>query len=230
MAAQHRIGGQAEHPIDPVGPAPVEDFRAGIMAVGAQQDLDPGPSRADRADQAAQGAADLAPARALARPQQRGHEAAFAVEDNDRLETVIIVIGVEQPQLLAAMHPIESVVDIQHDALWHLPERGAVLLDQPPSQAQERPNIRQVFQPRDGRLRAQLVTRGQPVQRQLEHRVAAQRLGIVAVLVAGGDHQHTEANDFGQPMLNPLRRAWVLETRRQPISHADAALDLAQGQ
>ena len=100
MAAQRRIGGQAEHPIHPVGAAPVEDFRGGIVAVGAQQDLDPGPSRPDRADQAAQEGADLMPARALARPQQRGHEAALAVEDDDRLEAVIVVIGVEQPQLL----------------------------------------------------------------------------------------------------------------------------------
>ena len=67
MAAQRRIGGQAEHPIDPVVAAPVEDFRAGIMAVGAQQDLDLGPQGADGADQAAQKGADLMPARPLAR-------------------------------------------------------------------------------------------------------------------------------------------------------------------
>src|SRR5690348_16456162 len=40
MAAQCCIGGQAEDPIHAVLPAPVEHFRASIMAVGAQQDLD----------------------------------------------------------------------------------------------------------------------------------------------------------------------------------------------
>ena len=162
--------------------------------------------------------------------RQRGHKAAFAVENDNRLKPVIVVIGVEQPQLLAAMHAVEGVVDIENDALRHLPERGAILVDQPPSQAQQRPPVGQVLQPRDRRLRAQFVIRGQPPQRQLEHRVAAQRVGIVAVLVTGGDHQHPETDNFGQPMLNPLRRARVLETRRQPVSHADAALDLAQDQ
>jgi len=89
---------------------------------GAQQDLDPGPSRADRADRADEAtleSANLTPARALARPQQRGLEAALAVEHNDRLEPVIVVIGVEQPQLLLAMNPVEGVVDIEDDALRH---------------------------------------------------------------------------------------------------------------
>jgi hypothetical protein len=149
---------------------------------------------------------------------------------DDRLTAVIVVIGVEQPQLLGAVPAVEGVVDIEDDALWHLPKRGAVLLDQRPPQAQQRPNIGQVFQPRDRRLRAQFVTRGQPVQRQLEHRVAAQRLGVVAVFVAGGDHQHAEADDLGQPVPNPLRRARVPETSRQPIGHAEPALDLAQRQ
>ncbi len=139
MAAQHRVGGQAEQPIHPVGATPIEDFRGGIVAVGTQQDLDPGPSGADRTDEAAKEGADLTPARALARPQQRGHEAALAVEDDNRLEAVIVVIGVEQAQLLAAMHAVEGVVDIKDDALWHLPKRGAVLLDQRPAQAQAAP-------------------------------------------------------------------------------------------
>jgi hypothetical protein len=79
-------------------------------------------------------------------------------------------------------------------------------------------------------LRAQFLIRGQPVERQLEHRVAAQRVGIVAVLITGGDHQHPEADDLGQAVPNPLRRARVLETPRQPIGHAEPALDLAKGQ
>jgi hypothetical protein len=109
---------------------------------------------ADGANQAAHKAADLYPARPLARPQQRGHEPPLVVKHNDRLEAVIVVVGVEQAQLLAAVHPVEGVVDIEHDALRHLPERAAVLLDQRPAEAQQRPHIRQVFQPRDRRLRA----------------------------------------------------------------------------
>jgi len=94
------------------------------------------------------------PARPLAGPQQCGHKPPLAVKDDNRLEAVIVVEGVEQAQLLAAMHPVEGVVDIEDDALRHPPERGVVLLDQRPAEAQQRPHIRQVFQPRDRRLRA----------------------------------------------------------------------------
>ena len=106
------------------------------MTVGAQQDLDARPLGADRTDEAADEAANLHPARPLARPQQRRDKAAFAVEDDNRLEAVIVIEGVEQAQLLAAMHPVESIVDIQNDALWHCPKRAAVLFDQCPPEAQ----------------------------------------------------------------------------------------------
>src|SRR5271166_4051068 len=43
----------AEDVIEAVGPTPVEDLWAAIMAVGAQQDLGVGPVGADRAQQAA---------------------------------------------------------------------------------------------------------------------------------------------------------------------------------
>src|SRR5512132_786390 len=51
--------GQAEHVVDAVLLAPVEDFRAGIVAVGAQQNLHLRPGGADRADEAAQKRPDL---------------------------------------------------------------------------------------------------------------------------------------------------------------------------
>jgi cytochrome b len=72
------------------------------MPVAAQQDLDPRPVRADRPDQPAQMRGDLAALRPLRRAQHRGHEPAGAVEDHDRLEAVLVVVGVEQPQLLTA--------------------------------------------------------------------------------------------------------------------------------
>src|ERR1700741_386781 len=108
MTAECGVGGQTEDPIHPVLPAPVEHFRGRVMAVGAQQDLDLWPMAAQGADQAAHKAADLHPARPLAGPQQRGDKAALCVEHNDRLEAVIVVVGVKQAQLLAAMHAVEE--------------------------------------------------------------------------------------------------------------------------
>jgi hypothetical protein len=74
-------------------------------------------------------------------------------------------------------------------------------------------------------LRAQLLTRGQAIQRQLEHRVAAQRVGVVAVLVPGGDHQHAEPDDLRQAMHDPLRRPRVHQAVRQSVRQAQPALD-----
>jgi hypothetical protein len=46
------------------------------------------------------------------RAQEGDDEATIDIEDNDRLEAVVVVMGVEQAQLLAAMHRIEGVVDV----------------------------------------------------------------------------------------------------------------------
>ena len=56
-------------------------------------------------------------------------------------------MGVEQAQLLATVHRVKGVVDIEDDALRHPPERAAVDVDQSPTQAHQRSRIRQVFQP-----------------------------------------------------------------------------------
>jgi hypothetical protein len=41
--------------------------------------------------------------------------------------------------LLAAVHAVECVVDIEHDALRHRSERAAVLLDERPAETQQGP-------------------------------------------------------------------------------------------
>jgi len=79
-------------------------------------------------------------------------------------------------------------------------------------------------------LRAQLFARRQAVQRQLEHRVAAQRVGIIAVFVAGRDHQHAKPNDLRQPVHHLLRRPLVLQTGGQAVGQSQPAFDLAQRQ
>src|ERR1019366_6860906 len=112
MPAQRRGGRDAEDVIEPVGAAEVENFGSAIVAVAAHQDLGPGPVGADRAQQAAQKALDLLAARPFGGTQDRGDEAALAVENDDGLKAIFVVVRVEQAQLLAAMNRIERVVDI----------------------------------------------------------------------------------------------------------------------
>ena len=158
-----------------------------------------------------------------------GDEAALGIEDDDRLEAVVVVVGVEQAQLLAAVHRIEGVIDIEDDALRHLAERAAVDVDQGPAQAQQRPRIRQVLQPRDGRLRTQVPTRRQPFERQLEG-IAAQAGRVVAVLVAGRDHQHPEADDVGDRVHGAAGIARIVDTGGETVGDFEPLLDRAQNQ
>ena len=71
---------------------------------------------------------------------------------------------------------------------------------------------------------------GQAVHRQLEQRIAPQTVGVVAVLVAGRDHQQAKANDVGQSMRDLPGIARILQAGGHALGHTQAPLDLAQRQ
>jgi hypothetical protein len=54
----------------------------------------------------------------------------------------------------------------------------------------------------------------QPADRHLEGRVAAQRIAVVGIRVAGGDQQRAKADHLGQRVAHPLGRARVLDAAR----------------
>jgi hypothetical protein len=200
------------------------------MAIGPQQDLDTRPVLAQRRDQAAQPEHDLWPARPASGAQEGGDHTALAVEDHDWLEAVLIIVGVEQAQLLAAVHGVEGVVDVEHDAARHLAKALAVVVDQGAAHAQQDVPVRQVLGARHGGLRTQVAVFGQPVHRQLEQRISPQAVGVVAVLVAGGDHQHAEADDLIEPVHDALGRPRVMDAGREPLGDSQPLFDLAQHQ
>jgi len=113
----------------------------------------------------------------------------------------------------------------------NLREAVAVKVEQRRRHAIEIGPTRQILQPRYRRLRAQRVARyRQPVERQLEHWIAAQRIAVIAVLIARDDRQRAEADDLGDAMRDPPRRARVDHATRQPIGNPQPALDLAEHQ
>ena len=57
-----------------------------------------------------------------------------------------------------------------------------------------------------------------------------QAVGIVAVLVAGGDHQQAEAQHFGEAVLDALRRSRIVDAGGEAPGHAEARLNLTQRQ
>ena len=79
-----------------------------------------GPVGADGAQQPAQEGSDLLAAGPFGGTKNGGDEAAGAVEHDDRLKSVFVIMGVEQPQLLAAVNGVERVVDVEGDPLGNL--------------------------------------------------------------------------------------------------------------
>ncbi len=66
------------------------------------------------------------------------------------------------------------------------------------------------------RLRTQIVVPGQTIESQLEHRIAARRVGVVAILIAGGNHQQAKADDLGHAMHNLLRHPISRNANKPP--------------
>jgi len=176
--------------------------------------------------------------RPLGRAQHGGDEPALAIEHHNGLEAVFVVVSIEQAHLLSAMHGVERVVHVQHDPARHLAERRAVKVDHGPAHAQQRARVGQVLQARDRRLRAQRRFVLQPLHGELEDRVRAQPVRVVAVLVAGCNpggsgaslHQQAEADDFVELMHDAPRVARVRNAGRQASGHVKAALHLTQHQ
>jgi hypothetical protein len=108
MATQGRCRRDAEDVIEAVGATKIENLGSAIMAVGAQQDFGVEPARADCAQQSAQKGFDLFAARPLGRTKERSDEPASTVKHDDGLEAVLVVMGVEQPQLLIAVDGVDG--------------------------------------------------------------------------------------------------------------------------
>jgi len=70
----------------------------------------------------------------------------------------------------------------------------------------------------------------QAVQSQLEGRIAAQAVGIIGILVASRDHQHTEAQNVGHLVADPLRQARIVDAGGQALGNAEPLFGLAQDQ
>src|SRR3981081_4530231 len=66
--------------------------------------------------------------------------------------------------------------------------------------------------------------------RHFKHRIGAKTVGVVAVLVAGGDHQEAEADDVGESVRDLIWCALILDPASKTISDAQPLLDLAQHQ
>ncbi len=214
----------ADDDIEPLGAAEIRHLGRTITAVGAEEDVHAWPVSPNGADEVAQKAAHLAPGGRAA------GGVSLAVGDDDRLGTTFIIVGVEGAELLAAMDGIEGVVDVEGDAARQLAEAGAVEVDHGLADTEQLARPRQVFQAGDCRLRTQRSSIRQAAAGEFKGRVVARAGSFLGVLVARGDHQHSEAQDVGHAVDDAPWCARIGNAGGETVGDAEAGFDLAQRQ
>src|SRR6056297_426960 len=102
---------------------------------------------ADLTDQTPDMGGRLLAGRATCRAQHSPYQAPLTIKDHNRLETVFIVISVEQPKLLMTVSGIEGVVDVEHDLSGRAGKGRAIKSDHLMRHPNERPRVAQVLHP-----------------------------------------------------------------------------------
>ena len=136
---------------------------------------------------------------------------------------------IEERKLLMAVDDIHGVVNVERHRRWRDAVAGAIEIDHDPHQADEVAQRGRVLPARDGGLRAQIGSGvGQPPAGELERRVAAQSVEVVAIFVAAGDRENPGAQNIGQPMDDPAGIAFVRDHCCEPLGKAKPPLRLRQ--
>ena len=131
-------------------------------------------------------------------------------------------IPLRQP--LVAVHDVDRVVDVQHHRPRRLRVAPAPDVDERVGEADNLAQRRRILPARDGRLRAQVRPAvGQASARQLEGRVAAQPVEVVAIGIAATDRQHAGAQHIGDRMCDVRGIAPVGNVRRKRVRDFAAA-------
>ena len=147
--------------------------------------------------------------------------AALDMVDVDGQEAALLVVAIPEAELLAPVHDVERVVDVERDLGGRRRKRRAELVDQCRCQPNGLPAARHVLQPAHGRLRAKVAAAlGTAADSQLQERVEPQPVEIVAVLVAAADRQHARLDQLVEPMLDPGWIATIGKAAGEPRADA----------
>ena len=210
--------------------APLHRLVAAVMAVAAHQDVDLGPMPADALDDMLEDRANFFAGRRLALAQDHRHRlAACCFIDVDRQEAALVIMGVEQRELLMAVHRVAGIVDVKRNRGRRAPIAFTERIHQRRHQSGDLDLRRRILQPRHGGLRAQgITTLRRMAYRHLEDRIVPERIAIVGVLVARCDRKHPQPKHLLKRVHDTLGLAPVpnasCKARRKP----ELLLDLAQ--
>ncbi len=208
----------------------IQHFRRAVVAVAANEDAHLRPMPADAVDDVPEHARDLFSRWTLAGPEQRQDWFARGrLEDVDRLEAMPARMRVEQGELLATVHEIIGVVDIQLDGVGRGRVAAAEQVDEADADLVERPDAGEVLEPRDRRLARNIVTvLGRTIAGDHQRGIVTQRIEIAGVLVAGGNGHHARRRHGGIGVDDEQRVARVGQRPRDDIRHAEPDCRLAQ--
>ena len=187
LARQHGVAAQTE---DEIGIAIGHDQRhqlgIGEMPVAAQHDMGMRPMMPQQAQHALHDHGVLGPGRSLARAQHGSHQRAGAgLEHQQGQVAIVAVMVVVKRQRLLAISGVVGVVEIEGDGGRGARVTGDELLDQRAGHAVNIAAAQRSFQAGVGRAAGQQIAgiQRRPSGGQFEQRVAAQGVGVVAVLI-----------------------------------------------
>jgi hypothetical protein len=210
-------------------------------AVGAQHDTHLGPALADLRDDARR-LLDRARRRVdVGGPQLRRQQVATA-EDVERQIAVATIVAVEEPPFLPAVHRIVGGVEIEDDLLGGRLVRLQEQRDEQPFDGNRvvgdlvvarrlRPAQLETVQRRlAGHRSAVLAPRRQLAGEDRHHRIVAQLVVVVDVLVAKRQPEHALPDQRRHKVLHQLRAAMIAEAAGKAINQFDRSIRRAEQQ
>ena len=232
---------QAEHEVHVVRLAPAHQLVARKARVGTQQDAGSRPACPDAHDKARH-FFNRPGCRIQIGAPQRGHQQVAAAEHVERQIAVAIVIAVEEPSFLLAMQRIIRCIEVENDLPWRtrmrleeqidkqLADRRRIVADLVIARRFELAQLQPVERRFPGHRGTFLAPRRELARQHRHHRIVAQLIMIVEILVAQRDRIHPLADQRPHRVLDQLRTARVAKARRKSIHHSDRSIRCSQQQ
>ena len=235
LGDQTRILLQAEQEVHAVRLAPSHQFLPRKPAVSTDENAHLRPAAANLRDD---------PCHLLRRPRRRvharrpqlGRQQVPAAEHVERQVAVAVVITVEEASLLLPVHRIVGRIQIEDDLARRTLVRVQEQIDQQPLDGDRivtdlviaRRLQPAQFQPVQRRLagnrRAVLAAGCQLARQHRHHRVVAQLVVVIEVLIAKRDPEHPLRQQGHDLMLDQMLSACVVEARGKPLRQLDRAI------
>jgi len=124
-------------------------------------------------------------------------------------------MGIEQRELLMAVHDIDGVIDIQRYGGGRTGIAAAINVDHGVGHAHHLAQRRRILPTRHRRLRTQVITGiGQAPASQLEAGIGAQMIEVVGVLIAASDRKHAGTQNVLDAVRDQQRITRIGDQRR----------------